>query len=269
MSDIPLGREVQYKDQYSPEILFAIDRQISRDTLGFDNKTLPFQGTDIWNAYELSWLDSKGKPQAARAEFWFPCDSPFIVESKSFKLYLNSLNQTRISSSLELQHILTKDLSACVNASVRVILHGLTDITGYISKLGGICLDDLDISVDQYEPNPQLLLCDDDIATEQLHSHLLRSLCPVTAQPDWGSVVVEYSGPKINRAGLLSYLIGFRQHQEFHEQCVERIFIDISRRCKPNSLLVRALYTRRGGLDINPCRSSGQSQIENIRLVRQ
>lgn len=269
MSDIPLGRDVEYKDQYSPELLFAIARQSSRDNLGLDGGALPFYGVDIWNAYELSWLNPKGKPQVACAEFRFPCDSHSIVESKSFKLYLNSLNQTPIADKLELQHILAKDLSACVNAEVEVIVHSLTGNAGGISQLEGVCLDDLDISIDRYVPDPQLLHCDDDVVTETLHSHLLRSLCPVTAQPDWGSVQIAYSGPRIDRAALLSYLIGFRQHQEFHEQCVERIFIDIIRRCRPDSLSVQALYTRRGGLDINPYRATDQGKAVNIRLIRQ
>ncbi|ARN75888.1 NADPH-dependent 7-cyano-7-deazaguanine reductase QueF [Oceanicoccus sagamiensis] len=268
MKDILLGKDVEYVDTYSPDLLFPIARQQSRDSLGVAAGQLPFTGVDIWNAYELSWLNAKGKPQVACAEFRFPCESSAIVESKSFKLYLNSFNQTVVRDRAELQARLVQDLSACVQAPVDVIIHNVANGNA-ISQLEGVCLDDLDISLSSYSPDPLLLGNVGQQVEETLYSHLLRSLCPVTAQPDWASIVVQYTGPQINHEGLLKYLIGYRQHQEFHEQCVERIFTDISAACDPQRLSVRALYTRRGGLDINPFRASYPHDPQNIRLNRQ
>ena len=268
MAEISLGKEVAYIDTYTPDLLFPIPRQQSRDSLGIAADQLPFTGIDIWNAYELSWLNPKGKPQVACAQFRFPCESAAIIESKSFKLYLNSLNQTAFTDRAELQAQIAKDLSNCVGATVQVFIHDV-DAGNTFSQLQGLCLDDIDISISHYTPDPDLLRNAGQKVEETLYSHLLRSLCPVTAQPDWASVEIAYTGSSIDHAGLLQYLIGYRQHQEFHEQCVERIFSDISLRCQPEQLSVRAFYTRRGGLDINPTRSTRTLVPVNIRLNRQ
>ncbi|MFA7554381.1 MAG: NADPH-dependent 7-cyano-7-deazaguanine reductase QueF [Spongiibacteraceae bacterium] len=265
-----LGKDVAYADTYSPQLLFPISREASRESLGISSAKLPFTGVDIWNAYELSWLNQKGKPCVAHAEFRFACESVSIVESKSFKLYLNSLNQTRFDSVQQLQQILVDDLSACVGVAVVVTIQSLDHGSAGIDCFEGECLDSLDIEVENYSPDPaclnQLVAAP---VEEGLYSHLLRSLCPVTGQPDWGSVLIEYKGAPIDRQGLLKYIVGYRQHQEFHEQCVERIFCDLSARCHFESLSVYARYVRRGGLDINPFRCSAQREPKNLRLVRQ
>lgn len=266
-----LGKEVSYTDSYSPHLLFAIDRQGSRESIGLDACQLPFTGVDIWNAYELSWLDTKGKPQVACAEFRVPCESPSIIESKSFKLYLNSLNQSRFNTVHELQQLLETDLSSCAGSRVDVLITPFSvSSASQLFMPEGYSLDDLDVTIEDYSPNPVLLnIAGSSLAEEKLYSHLLRSLCPVTGQPDWATVLIHYSGPLIDHSGLLKYLISFRQHPEFHEQCVERIFNDISIRCAPSQLSVYARYVRRGGLDINPFRSSSIHSPENLRLSRQ
>jgi 7-cyano-7-deazaguanine reductase len=229
---------------------------------------------DIWNGYELSWLNQRGKPQVAIARFLIPADSPLLIESKSFKLYLNSFNQTRVASTDELIQMLQKDLSAAAGAGVQVSLTLPEQFSELqFGELPGMLLDRLDIDVDQYEPAPSLLTAnfDDAIVEERLVSHLLKSNCLVTGQPDWGSVQIHYVGPQIDQENLLRYLIGFRNHNEFHEQCVERIFMDIMRQCKPQKLSVYARYTRRGGLDINPWRTnfSTAQMPSNARHARQ
>ncbi len=268
---LPLGKSVQYQSSYDPALLCPIPRQLARDKLGIDCQPLPFKGGDIWNAYELSWLNTRGLPQVAYGEFIFPCDSPSIVESKSFKLYLNSINQKRFDDVDALKGVLQVDLSACVEAPVGISLLLPNDWPSQqLAQLSGDCLDGIDIAIDHYEPDPQLLVVmQGGIVSEQLHSHLLRSLCPVTGQPDWASIVIEYRGHPIERAGLLKYLVGYRQHQEFHEQCVERIFRDLSQRCRPQQLSVYARFLRRGGIDINPLRCSEGGEIRNSRLFRQ
>lgn len=269
-NDLPLGKTVTYPEQYAPQLLFPINRQTSRDTLGIQSTALPFSGVDIWNAYELSWLTRSGKPQLACAEFRFPCQSSHIVESKSFKLYLNSFNQTQFADRSEVQQLLVRDLSACAQADVEVVISDIEHNPDYaVVELQGQCLDQLDVELASYSPDATLLTTGDNLVEECLYSHLLRSLCPVTGQPDWGSVIISYRGKAIDHAGLLSYLIGYRQHQEFHEQCVERIFCDISQRCQPEQLSVYARYVRRGGLDINPFRTTGQQRPANHRLLRQ
>ncbi len=269
-NESPLGKETSYIEKYSREILCPIERQPSRESLGIDSEELPFTGEDIWNAYELSWLNQKGKPEVACAEFRIPCESRAIIESKSFKLYLNSLNHTKFASTDLLVKTLRDDLSWCVGLPVVVNLmhveHGLSTES---ELLTGTCLDQLDVEIDEYSPDGNLLIQDEQIVNEQVYSHLLRSLCPVTSQPDWGTIIIEYTGKRIKQEGLLKYLIGFRQHQEFHEQCVERIYRDISASCKPERLSVYARYVRRGGLDINPYRSSDEVKCRNIRLNRQ
>ncbi|NLR75543.1 NADPH-dependent 7-cyano-7-deazaguanine reductase QueF [Leeia aquatica] len=272
----PLGKAVTYRDQYAPELLFPIPRLGKRQEIGIEGR-LPFMGADLWTAYELSWLNRKGKPQVALATIVIPADSPNLIESKSFKLYLNSYNQTQLSGSDELQTRLVQDLSAAAGASVSVRLH-LPDTftTQRMHEQQGILLDTLDIEVDHYQPDPQLLQLDEQAETgaapveETLVSHLLKSNCLVTGQPDWGSVQIHYVGPQINHESVLRYLIGFRQHNEFHEQCVERIFMDISRQCHSLKLTVYARYTRRGGLDINPFRTNvPQALPDNVRTARQ
>lgn len=274
----PLGKTVTYRDTYAPELLFPIPRQGKRDELSIQANQLPFMGVDIWNGYELSWLNAKGKPQVAIAVFTIPADSPCLIESKSFKLYLNSFNQTRISSWDEMRTRLVNDLSAAAGAGVMVQLHELAKYDAQsIGKLEGYCIDGLDIEVDQYDPDPSRLAFapvnaeeGEAPVEEVLISHLLKSNCLVTGQPDWGSVQIHYVGQQISQESLLRYLIGFRQHNEFHEQCVERIFTDIMRELKPLKLSVYARYTRRGGLDINPFRTNfPQGMPPNLRLARQ
>ena len=271
-----LGQETQYVDQYDASLLFPISRQPKRDEIGLEQQDaeagrLPFFGQDIWNAFELSWLNPKGKPQVAVTVFRIPADSENIIESKSFKLYLNSFNQTRLESSRQLKTILESDLSAAAGSPVMVDLHGLDGVTELqVVQPKGRCIDGLDIDVTHYHPEPTLLKNQSDLIVEEtLYSHLLRSNCPVTGQPDWATVEISYTGKKIDKAGLLAYIISFRQHNDFHEQCVERMFVDISQRCKPEELTVVARYTRRGGLDINPWRSTNLPDLDNRRLIRQ
>lgn len=270
MSELLLGKSVDYDAQYSPQLLSPIARAAGRMQLGIDS-ALPFRGWDIWNAYELSWLDALGKPQVAIGEFWIPADSPNIVESKSFKLYLNSLNQHRFDTLSEVRTALQRDLGACVGAAIDVDLHLPEQWSRFQTvQPTGECLDTLPLKVENYTPAPELLRADSSASVERCwFSRLLRSRCPVTGQPDWGSVQIEYSGPEIDPAGLLAYIISFRQHQDFHEHCVERMFVDISRQCAPQRLSVYARYLRRGGLDINPYRSSDDRRPENTRYFQQ
>jgi len=268
----PLGKSSAYQTQYTPELLFPIPRQQKRDELQLTG-TLPFFGVDIWNAYELSWLNMRGKPQVAIATFTAPADSPNIVESKSFKLYLNSFNQTRLANTDALLALLREDLSAAFGAPVHIALTTPDDFGKLkMGEFDGLLLDRLDIEIDQYTPSPALLTSNRAEAPveETLVSHLLKSNCLVTGQPDWASVQIQYAGPQIDQEGLLRYLIGFREHNEFHEQCVERIFVDILRQCQPNHLAVYARYTRRGGLDINPWRANfSTGRPPNLRTARQ
>lgn len=268
----PLGKSSAYQSQYAPELLFPIPRQQKREELGLSG-TLPFFGVDIWNAYELSWLNMRGKPQVAIATVTAPADSPNIVESKSFKLYLNSFNQTRLAGPEALLALLRDDLSNGFGAPVHVTLTHPEDFSKIgMGELEGTLLDRLDIEVDDYSPAPQLLKANHEEAPveETLVSHLLKSNCLVTGQPDWGTVQIRYVGPQIDQEGLLKYLIGFREHNEFHEQCVERIFMDVLRQCQPSKLAVYARYTRRGGLDINPWRANfSTGKPGNLRGARQ
>lgn len=268
----PLGKTVSYQDQYDPGLLFPIPRQQKRDEIGVAAGALPFAGVDIWTGYELSWLDARGKPQVGIATFRIPADTPRLVESKSFKLYLNSYNQTRMASLDALQAQLAQDLSAAaggtVEVGVRLPQHFADE---RIAELAGDCLDEQEIDVDAYHPQPELLRADaGDVVEETLVSHLLKSNCLVTGQPDWGTLQIHYRGPRLEREALLRYVIGFRQHNEFHEQCVERIFVDLMRQCRPEKLSVYARYTRRGGLDINPFRSNWEAApADNVRTARQ
>ena len=275
MATLPLGQATQYPDQYDPSLLFQIPRTENRLKLGIkENQALPFVGVDIWNAFELSWLNPKGKPQIALAEFQIPADSPYMIESKSFKLYLNSLNNTHFADENELRERLIIDLSTAAGSKITARIHANETVAKKgMQEMGGVLLDRLDIEVDPRIPaDPSLLGVNEDFGPiEQcLVSHLLKSNCPVTGQPDWASVQIRYQGRPILEEGLLRYLIGFRQLGEFHEHCVETIFSDIKRACKPDKLSVYARYTRRGGLDINPFRTDHNAPWpENTRHARQ
>lgn len=271
-SDDLLGTAVPYPQRYAPELLRPIARAAGRAPLGLEDTALPFVGVDRWTAYELSWLDVRGKPQVAIGELVMPCTSPHLVESKSLKLYLNSLNQEPFADAAAVAKVLRRDLGAACGAAVAVDLYRLDDYGARgVGTFAGQCLDDLPIACRAYSPAPELLTVDRQAGamTEVLYSHLFKSNCPVTGQPDWASVQIGYRGPPIDRAGLLAYLVSFREHQGFHEHCVERIFVDIQRRCVPTALTVTARYTRRGGLDINPLRSTGAQPHAWLRLARQ
>jgi len=266
----PLGKSTIYADRYDPSLLFPIPRSGKRAEIGV-GEPLPFHGVDVWNAYELSWLDLRGKPVVALAEFRVPAQSPNIIESKSFKLYLNGFAQERLADANALAAILMRDLSAAAGATVGVQLSDASARGHAVTDLEGELLDTQSLDIDDYgPPKADYLHAAGAIVDEALVSNLLRSNCPVTGQPDWGSVQIRYRGPAIDRAGLLRYLISFRNHNEFHEQCVERIYMDVMARCNPQQLSVYARYTRRGGLDINPFRASeAPSSVANPRGARQ
>ena len=272
LAALTLGQKTDYHSQYQPALLQAVPRSLNRDELNFGNQ-LPFSGYDIWTLYELSWLNAKGLPQVAIGEVRLPASSPNLIESKSFKLYLNSLNQTKFASWQQVADVLAKDLSACAGEDVDVTILPLHEFTHVpIVAIGGSNIDSQDIEITNYEFDPSLLAgaATGPIVTETLNSDLLKSNCLITNQPDWGSVRIAYTGKRINREQLLRYIVSFRQHNEFHEQCVERIFSDIMQHCQPDLLTVYARYTRRGGLDINPYRTNmGKTPSENNRLARQ
>ncbi len=260
--DLPLGRDVAYPQHYDAGLLYPIARTQGRDAIGLGSDTLPFIGHDRWHAYELSWLDARGKPVVATATITVPADSPALIESKSLKLYLNSLNASRFDSVDGVLAIIVADLSQAAGAAVQIDvgLPRFVDDNPHDATISGdvIALDALEIAIDDYgPPNAQYLrAASDHIVAQTLRSELLKSNCPVTGQPDWATVEIVYRGPQINHAGLLRYLISFRDHAEFHEQCVERIFTDLLTHCQPQTLSVEARYTRRGGLDINPWRAT-------------
>jgi 7-cyano-7-deazaguanine reductase len=268
---IPLGRQARYKDTYDPFLLFAIPRKEARKALGIQG-ALPFSGVDIWNAYELSWLDAFGKPCVAAARITFPCDSGNMIESKSLKLYLNSFNFTRFKSVEKVREVITTDLSqnALADVTVDLVMPGSFAMM-IICDPPGTCIDGLDLEneVNTCEYRPDYLKIVPGTAEETLFSNLLRTRCPVTGQPDWATVMIRYKGPAMDHAGLLQYLISLRRHSGFHENCVEIMFMDILHRCRPDHLSVYAGFTRRGGLDINPGRATGEQNFPNIRLARQ
>lgn len=264
-----LGQETNYCQTYDASLLFGISRQENRDELGFNLKSLPFVGLDIWTAYEVSWLNQKGKPEVRIVEFSFSADAPNLVESKSFKLYLNSFNGTRFQSEDEVVRLWETDLANVSGGEVYADVRKLTNIDEISGSMPGDNLDELDIEVSDYETNPALLSVEELLVEETLNSHLLKSNCLVTGQPDWGSILIRYHGKKINHENLLKYFISFRNHNEFHEQCVERIFTDIMKHCQPEKLTVYARYVRRGGLDINPYRSNFEDEFDLTRLSRQ
>ena len=268
--DSTLGKDTRYPDRYDPGLLFPIARAPARAELGI-GAVLPFAGVDIWNAYELSWLDPRGKPVIALAEFRVPADSPNLVESKSFKLYLNSFNRERCADAAEVRTRFERDLGVATGAAVEVDLLPTQRFDAcVIGKLEGESIDHLQVDIDNYgPPDASVLHRAGEAVEETLVSDLLKSNCPVTGQPDWASLQVSYAGPCIDRAGLLRYLVSFRDHAGFHEQCVERIFVDLLHQCAPTRLEVYARYTRRGGLDINPWRGTTGAAPPNPRLARQ
>ncbi len=265
MEEIPLGKATAYPAKYAPDVLFPIARAEAREPLGL-GPVLPFHGVDLWTAWELTWLDAEGKPSIAAAEIRVPATSPNIIESKSLKLYLNSFAMTVFDDESVLVNRIMSDLTARAGADVSVSLLRAAPVTA----LAGDSLDTLDVSCSTYDVDPSLLVADpDNVATATWHSGLLRSLCPVTAQPDFGSVMIRYKGPRIEPASLLRYLVSFREHQDFHEACVERIWQDIKSRCASERLTVYARYQRRGGLDINPFRSDFEDEPDVGRLWNQ
>ncbi len=271
-NEILLGKATEYPNQYDAALLFPVARQNKRDELGLTG-AMPFHGGDIWNAYEMSWLNDKGRPQVAIGVFEFDSNSINIIESKSFKLYLNSFNQSQFSNWRQVKQTLSEDLSKAAQGQVSLeLLNPIEYNAQYpIQQWQAISLDELDIEIQQYDYTAALLkLATDEIVSEKLSSDLLKSNCLITNQPDWASILIEYKGPQIDREALLKYLISFRTHNEFHEQCVERVFTDIVLFCQPQELTVYARYTRRGGLDINPFRTNVVGKLpENIRLSRQ
>lgn len=272
LAGLSLGKVTDYIDTYTPTLLQAVPRSLGRQALGLDEHALPFVGQDIWHGYELSWLNAKGKPMVALATFIVPYDSPNLIESKSFKLYLNSFNQSQFNDLSQVFQALQQDLSACAGKTVQVSLHNASEImTFQPTWIPGVCLDEQDIHVTQYQYDQTLLALapEQGKVEEKLYSHLLKSNCLITSQPDWASVFIHYKGTALSHEALLRYLISFRSHNEFHEQCIERIFHDIWRVAAPDFLAVYARYTRRGGLDINPLRSSEPYTPPNIRLSRQ
>jgi 7-cyano-7-deazaguanine reductase len=252
-----------------PHLLQALPRAPLRRETGIVDPC-PFRGWDIWTAYEVSWLTLKGKPQTAIATIIFPADSPWLIESKSLKLYLNTFNQTRLEDPQSLQSLLEKDLGAASGRPVAVILELPESFPGRTAELEGEYLDDQDLEITDYQVNPELLQAGDGMAEETLASRLLKTNCPLSGLPDWADIQIRYRGPRIEPGGLLRYLVSYRQHRAFHENCVERIFMDILRRCRPEKLTVYARYTRRGGLDINPFRTNWELRIPpNIPTARQ
>lgn len=264
-----LGKKSEYESHYNPSKLFPISRKLKRDEIGVP-ATLPFVGYDIWNHYEVSWLNQKGKPCVATAQITYPCHSPNLIESKSMKLYFNSLNNTKFEYIDDVKKVITQALSKGVGTEVAIELMPLYQTrTLALECTVGENIDEIDAHSSRYTVAPELLTTESVQVEEILCSDLLKSNCLVTNQPDWGSVRIAYKGAKINREGLLKYIISFRNHNEFHEQCIERIFMDIQKKCTPEKLTVYGRYTRRGGLDINPVRSSHPVPFENIRNIRQ
>ena len=273
-----LGKVVGYADQYDASLLYPLARAAQRAEIGINGQPV-FLGADVWTAYELSWLNLRGKPQVAIGRFIVPCETTHLVESKSLKLYLNSFNNTQFASIEEVKKTMQQDLSAAVwhggaiQSAVGVQLLTPEQFSAEkIHELQGVNLDRLDLDCTHFQPAPELLSAafHEQPVTETLCSHLLKSNCLVTGQPDWGSLSISYSGAQIDQAGLLQYIVSFRNHNEFHEHCVERIYMDIMNRCKPTKLSVQARYTRRGGVDINPWRSSHpQAMPVQIRTARQ
>jgi 7-cyano-7-deazaguanine reductase len=265
-----LGKPTEYISRYNPQLLTPVPRSLNRDLLPLEGRELPFVGVDFWTAYELSWLNHKGKPQVALGIFEVPANSVNLVESKSFKLYLNSFNDEPLTMN-ELQARIQKDISSVAGEPVKFHLCSIDGDDLLISKPRGTCIDTLDIECNDYQVTANLLANteSEQIITETLYSNLLKSNCLITSQPDWATVTVSYTGQGICHESLLRYVISYRNHNEFHEHCVERMFVDIWQQCRPQKLTVKARYTRRGGLDINPVRSSEPEPWKFQRLIRQ
>lgn len=272
LSALKLGQKTEYKSKYDPALLQAVPRKLNRDGLGITTQQPFDRGADVWTCYELSWLNEKGLPQVAIADVAIDFRSENLIESKSFKLYLNSFNQTKFASLEQVEQTLAKDLSQCASGQVSVNVYKLSTYTQQpIVDFAGECIDEQDIQIDSYAFSNAYLtdVAEGEVVEETLVSHLLKSNCLITAQPDWGSVQIHYVGKKLNREKLLRYLVSFREHNEFHEQCVERIFTDLMQFAQPEKLTVYARYTRRGGLDINPFRSNFEPIPQNLRMARQ
>ncbi|MCH8500480.1 MAG: NADPH-dependent 7-cyano-7-deazaguanine reductase QueF [Aliidiomarina sp.] len=278
LAHLKLGQATDYPTQFDATLLQAVPRQMNRDSLNIHADNLPFVGRDLWTCYELSWLQPNGVPAVVIAEVEVPADSPNLIESKSFKLYLNGYNQSIFASTEVVAKQLQTDLSGCANSTVAVRLYSLHEYSQLgISELPGDCIDHEPVDIHSYDYQPailqELVNADAQHVKESLHSHLLKSNCLITNQPDWGSVLIQYQGRQINRAALLAYLVSFRNHNEFHEQCVERIYTDLQRYGEFSQLTVLARYTRRGGLDINPMRASAPElldpKLQRARLARQ
>ena len=266
----PLGKTSDYPEHYAPELLFPVPRDDNRRRIHLEDGRWPWFGEDLWQAWELSWLRPSGLPEVAWGEFRLPAASPSLIESKSLKLYLNSLNQEVFSSHEQVQETIQRDLSSACGAQVGVILFSIDrSMTATGRPPGAVLIDDEPLEMVGYDYCPEVLAAGRDTVTESLCSHLLKSNCPVTGQPDWGTLQVDYTGPAIDRAALLRYVVGFRQKQDFHEHCVETVFTDLMAACRPQRLTVSARYTRRGGLDINPWRSTEAGEAPRLRLVRQ
>ncbi len=265
-----LGSETPVPDRYAPEVLTPVDRNDSRARLGLGDR-LPFTGWDIWNAWDLTWLGPNGTPHAATAEIRVPAETPNLIESKSLKLYLGSFAMTQFDSPGQVRRAIAADVGQRAGGEIGVQVREPDSDRHYcFNRLPGRSIDQAEAGCDTYSVAADLLAADDGVVVrEQLHSHLLYSLCPVTAQPDLGSLYLAYSGPQIDPVGLLRYVVSFRQHQDFHEACVERIFTDVLARCRPTELTVCARYQRRGGIDINPFRSSSKADAPNLRTWRQ
>ena len=272
LKSLKLGQKTEYASQYDRTLLQPVPRALNRDGLGI-TQNQPFTiGADIWTAYEISWLNEKGLPQVAIADIYLDYQSQNLIESKSFKLYLNSFNQSKFADFNAVQQTMQRDLSECAQGDVKVRLNPVAVYDAQkIDHLQGDCIDEQDIEITSYEFNANWLkdCVSNEIVEEKLVSHLLKSNCLITNQPDWGTLHIHYVGKKINQEKLLRYVVSFRQHNEFHEQCVERIFCDLMHYAKPEKLTVYARYTRRGGLDINPFRSNFENLPENLRLARQ
>lgn len=268
--DSPLGKSSAYPDRYDARLLFPVPRAPQRTALGI-GAALPFHGVDVWNAYELSWLDARGKPEVAIGEFRVPATTPNLVESKSLKLYLGGYTQERFASADDVRARIARDLSTAAGGDVAVALVTPRRFAALaLDELDGESIDALPLAIDHHgPPDADLLRASGDDIEETLVSNLLKSNCPVTGQPDWASLQIRYAGPRIDREGLLRYLVSFRAHSDFHEHCIERIYVDLVRRCAPRRLAVYARYTRRGGLDINPWRSSEPGDPANSRTARQ
>lgn len=271
-SESPLGRQAEYTDTYTPSLLHSIERAQARVPMGVDPEALPFRGEDVWTCYELTWLGGRGKPEVCAVRIKIPATSPCIVESKSLKLYLGSLAQTRFANRAELLNTLNSDIGIAFRAPVMIELLELSQIPQIVPQPPGICLDVLDVKLDRYERAPELLKLEPGegrVVKETLHSNLFRSLCPVTGQPDFATMVIRYLGTPITRASLLAYLVSYRNHQAFHEATVEQIYEDLMARCAPDQLSVTGRFLRRGGIDISPFRSNVEEQMPLMRLPRQ